>query len=140
VNAGEEVPRGFLIAGGDGSEVFDDIEEALDQIALGVKCEVTFPLGLAVGPWRNDRFDPAHFKMLDEGIAVVALVADERGGIDGVGQGLGLRHVMNMPAGEADRQRIAERIDDDMDLGRQSAARAPDRFVRIPLFRAPALC
>ena len=39
-----------------------------------------------------------------------------------------------MPASEADRQRIAQRVDNHVDLGREPAARA------APFFRAPALC
>jgi hypothetical protein len=47
---------------------------------------------------------------------------------------------VNVFAGEAHRQWIAQRIDDGVNLGRQSSARAANRFVRIPFFRAPALC
>ena len=46
---------------------------------------------------------------------------------------------MNLTAGEADNERIAERVDDGVDFRRQSAARAPDGLV-APFFGAPALC
>jgi hypothetical protein len=49
---------------------------------------------------------------------------------------LGLRYVVNLSAGEAHCQRIAQRIDDGVNLGRQSSARAADRFVRT-LFSSP---
>jgi hypothetical protein len=47
---------------------------------------------------------------------------------------------VNVSAGEAHRQRIAQRIDDGVNLGRQASARTADRFVRIPFFRAPPPC
>jgi hypothetical protein len=47
---------------------------------------------------------------------------------------------VDLASGEADGERIAERIDDGMDLGGQSAARAPDGLVFAPFLRAPALC
>ena len=78
--------------------------------------------------------------MLDEAVAIIAFVGEEGCGFDFLGQDLGLRYVVNVSAGEAHRQRIAQRIDDGVNLGRQSSARAADRFVRPPFFRAPALC
>jgi hypothetical protein len=47
---------------------------------------------------------------------------------------------VNLPAGEADRQRIAQRVDDHMDFGREPAVRAADGLVATPFLRAPALC
>lgn len=140
MKASEEVSGGLLVTRGDGAEVLDDIEEAFHEPPLAIEREVAFPVGLAVRSRWNDRFDPTHVKMVNEAVAVVAFIADESGGLDLLRQGFGLHHVVNMSAGEADRQRIAQGIDDCVDFGRQSAARAPDRFVRIPLFRAPALC
>ena len=78
--------------------------------------------------------------MLDEAVAIIAFVGEEGCGFDFLGQDLGLRYVVNVSAGEAHRQRIAQRIDDGVNLGRQSSARAADRFVRPSFFRAPALC
>src|SRR5918994_3448485 len=78
--------------------------------------------------------------MLDEAACIITFVVVEGFGGDFLAQELGLRYVVNVSAGEAHRQRIAQRIDDGVNLGRQSYARAADRFVRIPFFRAPALC
>src|SRR3712207_7352558 len=60
----------------------------------------------------------------------IAFVGEEGCGFDFLGQDLGLRCVVNVSAGEAHRQRIAQRIDDGVNLGRRSSARAADRFVR----------
>jgi hypothetical protein len=47
---------------------------------------------------------------------------------------------VDLAAGEAERQRIAQGVDDHMDLGGQSAARAAYGLVDPPFLRAPALC
>jgi hypothetical protein len=43
-------------------------------------------------------------------------------------------------AGQMKTNRIAECINQGMDLGAQSAARPPDRLVHAGIFRAPPLC
>jgi hypothetical protein len=76
--------------------------------------------------------------MLDEAVAIIAFVGEEGCWFDFLGQDLGPRYVVNVSASEAHRQRIARRIDDGVNLGRQSSsAPAADRFVRIPLFSSP---
>jgi hypothetical protein len=77
--------------------------------------------------------------MLDEALAIIAFVGEEGCGFDFLAQEMGLRYVVNVSTGEAHRQRIAQRIDDGVNLGRQSCARAADRFVRIPFFE-PRRC
>jgi hypothetical protein len=47
---------------------------------------------------------------------------------------------VDMPAGEAERQRIAEGVDDHMNFGGRAAARAAYGLVEAPFLRAPALC
>ena len=138
--AREEVSSGLFVAGCDGAKVLDDVEETFDEVALAIKCKVALARRLAICPGRNDGLDAADFEMLDEAVAVIAFVGEEGCGFDFLGQDLGLRYVVNVSAGEAHRQRIAQRIDDGVNLGRQSSARAADRFVRPPFFRAPALC
>ena len=55
-------------------------------------------------------------------------------------QPFGCLDVVNLAAGQTDRQRIAERIDDGVDLRRQAAARTAYGLVKAPFLRAPALC
>ena len=40
MQAGEEIARGFFVAGRDASELFDELKETLDEVAFGVKGEV----------------------------------------------------------------------------------------------------
>ena len=120
--------------------MLDDVEETFHEVALAIEREVALARRLAICPRRNDGLDAADFEMLDEAVAIIAFVGEEGCGFDFLGQDLGLRYVVNVSAGEAHSQRIAQRIDDGVNLGRQSSVRAADRFVRIPFFRAPALC
>jgi len=54
--------------------------------------------------------------------------------------GVGTDQIMRLATGQVEADRIAERIDQGMDLGAQPAARAPDRLVLAIFFLAPALC
>jgi hypothetical protein len=47
---------------------------------------------------------------------------------------------VDLAAGEAERHRIAESVDDHMDFGGQAAARAAYGLVETPFLSAPALC
>ena len=135
MQAGEEIARGFFVAGRDASELFEELKETLDEVAFGVEGEVAIASDLAVRLWRDDRLDGSHFEAFDEGVGVVALVAEE-----GFGLGFSLGDIVDLAAGEAERQRVAQGVDDHMDLGGQSAARAAYGLVDPPFLRAPALC
>jgi hypothetical protein len=47
---------------------------------------------------------------------------------------------MRLTAGQEEPDRVAQSIDQSVDLGAQSAARAADRLVLTSFFCAPALC
>ena len=48
MQAGEEIACSFLVAGRDAAELFDEIEEALDEVAFGVEGEVAIAFDLAI--------------------------------------------------------------------------------------------
>jgi hypothetical protein len=48
--------------------------------------------------------------------------------------------VVRFAAGQEEADRVAQRVDQGVDLGAQSAARAPDRLILAGFFWAPALC
>ena len=54
-----EIAPSFLVACGDASGVFDELEESFDQIALAVKREIAIAFVLPIRLWRNDRLDRA---------------------------------------------------------------------------------
>lgn len=140
MQAGEEIARGFFVASGDASELFDELKETLDEIAFSVEREVAMASELAVRLWRDDRLNGAHLEALDEGAGVVAFVAEEGFGLHLSREGLSLGDVVDLAAGEAERQRVAQGVDDHMDLGGRAAARAAYGLVDPPFLRAPALC
>jgi hypothetical protein len=47
---------------------------------------------------------------------------------------------MGLAGRDGERDRIAEGVDEGVDLGRQSTAGAPEGLVLTPFLRAPALC
>jgi hypothetical protein len=140
VQSCEEVARGLFVSCGDAPEVFDEVEETLNEISFGVEREIAVARDLAVCLGRDDGADFPDFEALDEAVGVVALVGQHGFGLDLRGERLGLRDVLDLAAGQAERQRIAQRIDDDMDFRRQTAARAAYRLVEAPFLSAPALC
>ena len=85
----EKVSGEFVIAGRNGSKVLNFIEEALDEVALAVKCEIAIAFGLSVGFGRNYRRDFSLRKAIDERISVVGLVCDQGFRIGIFNQGLG---------------------------------------------------
>jgi hypothetical protein len=140
MEAREEIARGFFIAGRDASELFEELKETLDEVAFGVEGEVAIASDLAVRLWRDDRLDGSHFEALDEGVGVVALVAEEGFGLHFSGEGFSPGDVVDLAAGETERQWIAQGVDDHMDLGGRAAARVAYGLVETPFLRAPALC
>lgn len=140
MQAAEEVSGGFFVARRDGSELFDVIEEALDQVALGIEREVAVAFDRTIRFRRDDGLDRAHFQAFDEAVGVIAFVREEGLRPHLGGEGLGLIDVVDLPAGEAERQGIAQGVDDHMDFGGQPAARTSYGLVEAPFLRAPALC
>ena len=101
MQAGEEIARSFFVAGGDASELFDELKETLDEVAFGVEGEVAIASDLAIRFWRDDRLDRPDFEALDKAVGVVAFVAEEGFGLHFSREGLGLGDVVDLAAGEA---------------------------------------
>ena len=78
---GEEIARRFLVTRCDTSELFDEIEEVLDQIALATKREIAIALNFPVCLGRNDRCDGAPFRAADATAGVTAFLAEESSGL-----------------------------------------------------------
>lgn len=140
MQAGEEIACGFFVAGRDASELFDELKETLDEVAFGVEGGVAIASDLAVRLWRDNRLDGSHFEALDEGVGVITLVAEEGFGLHFSGEGFSLCDVVDLAASKTQRQRIAQGVDDAMDLGGRAATRAAYGLVETPFLSAPALC
>ena len=115
------------------------IKEALDEVTFAVEREIAQALDFAVDFRRDDRSDRPLVQGVDERIGVEGLVGDQGIGIAGLNQFLCASQIVGLARGEHQVDRIAESIDERVDFGCQSAARAADRLLAV-FFRAPALC
>ena len=120
--------------------MFDLIEEAFDQISLSVEGEVASPLNQPVALGRDDRLYSPLLEGQDQAIGVVGLVGEKGLGAAVFQQRLRLAEVRGLPWGQGEGDRIAERVDQGVDLSGQSAAGSADGLVAAVFFRAPALC
>ncbi len=136
----EEVPCELVVARGDAPEVFEFVEEALDEVALAVERRVDGALALAVTLGRDVRPGAMRDEQFEDGAGVVAAIGDD---IAGRSQPFDQRRHGGLVGGlagcehEADWQAAA--IDHGVDLGAQSATRTTDGVIRAPFF-PPAAC
>lgn len=129
----------FVVSRGDAPELLETGEEALDQIAIAVEMTIEVARRKPIGSgWNHcfgaSRFDPGH-----EVIGVVSLVGDDCLTGQALDQCRGMVDIGDLPGRENHPQRIAQRIDHHVQLGRQSAARAAD-FLTPRFFWAPVEC
>jgi hypothetical protein len=123
VDGSQEVPRGLLVAGGDCTEPLDPSEEVLDQMARGIKLPVIVARRGPVGPRRDHRrFASRCQRLKDACIGVERLVGDQRVGLHRGQQVVGTLQVVRLTAGQQEVERVAQRVDQSVDLGAQSAA------------------
>jgi hypothetical protein len=81
-----------------------------------------------------------HRRRTPPAFARAGFVGDQRIGFDRGQQLVGPDQVVYLAAGQEEVDRVAQRIDQSVDLGAQSAARAPGRLVLAVFSWAPALC
>jgi len=116
----------FVVTRGDASEMLETCEEALDQIASTVEMPIEFARCQAIGSGWNHSFGASGFDLGYEMVGVVALVGHHGLPRQILDQCRGMVDIGDLSGREDDAQRIAQRVDGDMQLGRQSAARAAD--------------
>jgi hypothetical protein len=83
---------------------------------------IIFALHKAILLWRNHSLNVFGRERFDQCIRVVAFVGDQCLRLKAFDQGSGLRAVVTLACGQDEAQRIAKRINGDMNLGRKSAA------------------
>ena len=140
LDAGEEISGELVVTRGYAAEVLELVEEALDEVALALEREIAGAEALAVGLGRDHRGDAPLGQAVDEPIGVEGLVADQSGGVGRLGQRFCACQIMRLARREHQFDGIAQGIDERVDFGGQSAARAADGLRFAPFFRAPALC
>jgi hypothetical protein len=93
----ERIQGEFVVAGRNGSKVLNFVEEALDEVALAVKCEIAIAFGLSVGFGGNYGRDFSLRKAIDERISVVGLVSDQGFRIGIFNRVLGASQIVDLP-------------------------------------------
>lgn len=140
VDAGKEVSGKLFIARGDAPELFEFVEEPLDQVAFGVERKVAAAGRLAVRLGRDDGGNAGGYETVDEGVGVVSFVGNEGLRCSLGDQLRGGNQVVDLAWGEPQDERIAQSIDESMDLGAQASSGSSDGLALAPFFGAPALC
>lgn len=120
--------------------MFNFVEESLDEIAFPVEREVGRSRIDPIRFWGNDRDNIAVLEGFDQRVCIISLVGEKSLRIDFLEQGFGLAKVARLPRRERKFDRVAERIDDGVDFGRQSASGSANGLADAVFFRAPALC
>jgi len=139
LDGGEEVACGFIVAGCDGTILFEPGKEVLDQVAGLVEVFVVSAAFFAIGLGRDDHLLACGQQRGDEPlIGIKRLVSNHD-----LGRRIGQQHirafkVTGLPRRQVNSGRIAQGIHGDMNLGTQPASAASDGL-RL-FFLAPALC
>jgi hypothetical protein len=112
---------GLLVAGGDPAELLDAVEEALDEVSLlvDVPVEVSW---FGASPGRDHGLTALGDDQLDHIAGVEGLVGEDVLALLSAQQSARLGNIVNLPTGDPQVDRIAEGIDDHMDLGREATA------------------
>ena len=141
LNGGQEIALGFVVAGRDGTELLEFGEEVLDQMKRFKQVSIVVTTDLAIGFGGNDRELTGRGERLDDPfIGVECFVGKERVGLHARQKVIGTDEIVGFAAGQEQVDGVAQRVDQGMDFGAQSAARAADRLVFAGFFWAPALC
>jgi hypothetical protein len=132
MEGGEEISGGFVVARGDGSELFEFAEEVLDQVARFVELAVKLVRCRSVVPgWDDGGFAGGGERPDNAMIGVKGLVGDHQIGLHLRQQRIGAVEVVGLPPGQQKPQRIAERVDQRVDFCAQPAAAAANRLIIV---------
>lgn len=128
--------EGFLAAQGNPAEAFELVEETFDLVALLVEAPVDGRGGSPARVGLDLRAGPEVLgDKSAQPVAVIGRVGDDMAdAAQPRQQGLGLRAVAVLAWRRMDPQRQPDRIDDDVQLGRQPAGRTADGGSLSPPF------
>lgn len=113
---------GFVVSSCKAPRVFELVEAAFDHVPQRVNRGIDGQLDQAVALGRDHRHAPTIFHILTNKISVIALVAEEhfRRWPVGVHDGQIAFEVRGLTAGQRERYGQAQRIDAEMDFGREA--------------------
>ena len=139
-DGGQEVSGELVVACRDAAQMFELVEEALDQVALAVAFEIDAADDPDIALAGNVGGGAERGEQLDDAARAVAAVGDRIAGrrqaFDQARQG-GL--VGSLTGGQQKADRQAGGIDDGVDFGGQSSTRTADGVICAPFF-PPAAC
>ena len=123
----------FVVSRGEAAELFEAVEESLDEISRLVAMPVDLAWRIPVATRRNDGLSTGRLDGLNQSIAVIALVGDERfrrwqARIEQFCAGM----VAHLSFGQQHGERLAVPVADNMQLGVQTTLGAPDTAGNIP--------
>src|SRR5512134_2092428 len=139
MDGGSVAGVGFVVARGDATELFDFLEEVLDQVAPFVHLAIIRNFSGSTGIGRDDGQRASLVQLSPEPVAVKGLIANQRVEGDATKQRRHTDTVVPLARQQNEAHEIAERIDQRHDLGRQTAARLADGLIFSPPF-APVPC
>jgi hypothetical protein len=111
-------------------------EEALDQVAFFLENEVALPFVFAIALWRDDDGDSRVAQPFDQGVCIIAFVAEQRAASDAFEQLPRSAKIVDVTRRHNKPDRIAQGVGERMDFACQTAPGAPDGLVLAPFFRA----
>ena len=132
---GSEARVGLVVARGDATELFEPLEQILDEMPPLVHVGIVRDGHLAVLLGRDDGERAPLVEFGAQGIVVERLVANERRELDVCDQRLDADAVVTLAWKKNEADQIAQRICERHDLGGQAAARAADGLIESPLLR-----
>ena len=141
MNGGEEVAGRFIVSRRDGSVLLEPGEEILDEVArfISMRIEITPRLSTRLG-WDDGGLIGCGQRFDDPLVGIECLVGDQHVSLHIRQQVVTAYQIVSLAAGQVEADRVAKDIDQCVDLGAQSAARAPDCLVLTGFFWAPAQC
>src|SRR5450759_2706886 len=141
MNKSKEVAGCLLVPGRDPPVLLDQVDEPLDLLAFLVPMLVIITRHLPVLLRRDHGLGIRPLRRPHDRIAIVRLVEDVRIRLMPLDQRLGLRNVGLLARCQDELDRVAQGVDEDVDLGAESAPRTAQRLIVVyPLFSAPAAC
>ena len=130
MDGGKEIAGGFVVAGCNRPELLEFTEEILDQVALFVEFSIEFARRQAVWSGRDyGGFASRYQRVEDSAIGIEGAICDQQVGGHVRQQRISPGQVVRLSRRQQEAQRIAERVDQRMNLGAQTAAAAAKRLV-----------
>ena len=137
---GCEVLLEFFVACCASSEVLESGEASFDAIALSIEFFIVSPLLFSVGFGGHDRDRSHGLDVVQDGLAVIALVGQDPLRLSLSEQIDGLGAIVDLTAGHQEVHGQAQFVGQQMNLRRQTSSGTPQSLVRSPFLRPVAAC